>query len=56
MMVRSTVSLVVILLACSAMAADALRSGPPVGAENDRDGFRPQWVTGPAAGQRLCPV
>lgn len=33
-----------------------LKSGPQVGAPNDRDGFRPQFVTGPSAGQRLCPV
>ena len=33
-----------------------LRSGPPVGSPNDRDGFRPQWLTGPCAGKRLCPV
>jgi hypothetical protein len=38
--------------------ADApLKSGPPVGAANDRDGFRPQYVAGPgAAGRSLCPV
>jgi hypothetical protein len=34
-----------------------LKSGPPVGAANDRDGFRPQFVAGPGAGGRsLCPV
>jgi hypothetical protein len=33
-----------------------LQSGPPVGARNDRSGFFPQWVTGPTAGKRLCPV
>jgi hypothetical protein len=33
-----------------------LKSGPPVGARNDRSGFIPQVVTGPCAGQRLCPV
>ena len=39
------------------MHADSpLRSGPPVGARNDRDGFFPKWVTGPCAGKRLCPV
>ena len=37
-------------------AADNLKSGPPVGAENDRSGFRPQFVTGPSAGRSLCPV
>ncbi len=39
------------------MQADApLKSGPPVGPRNDRDGFTPKWVTGPCAGKRLCPV
>jgi hypothetical protein len=33
-----------------------LKSGPQVGAENNRRGFFPQWVTGPSAGQRRCPV
>ena len=37
-------------------APDALKSGPPVGAENDRRGFYPQWVSGPGAGERRCPV
>lgn len=31
-----------------------LKSGPPVGAGNNRSGFRPQFVTGP--GKRRCPV
>jgi len=56
MMLHSTLSLAVVLLAGSAPAADDLKSGPPVGAENDRSGFRPQFVAGPSAGQRLCPV
>jgi hypothetical protein len=33
-----------------------LKSGPPVGTENDRSGFRPQFVSGPCTGRRLCPV
>ncbi|MCI0683492.1 MAG: hypothetical protein L0Y71_15415 [Gemmataceae bacterium] len=33
-----------------------LMSGPPVGAANNRSGFRPQFVAGPSTGQRLCPV
>jgi len=37
-------------------ADSPLRSGPQVGSRNDRDGFCPQWVTGPCAGKRLCPV
>ena len=35
-------------------ADDALKSGPQVGAKNNRSGFRPQFVTGP--GERRCPV
>jgi hypothetical protein len=45
-----------LLLAGSAVAADDLKSGPPVGADNDRSGFRPQFVAGPSAGRSLCPV
>ncbi len=56
MMLRSTLSLTVVLLAGSALVAGDLSSGPPVGAENDRRGFRPQFVTGPSAGKNLCPV
>jgi hypothetical protein len=44
------------LLLGDVQAAPPLKSGPPVGAENDRSGFRPQFVTGPTAGARLCPV
>jgi hypothetical protein len=44
-------------LLTGATHADAqLRSGPQVGAANDRSGFCPKWVTGPYAGKRLCPV
>jgi hypothetical protein len=46
----------VILLGGNVQAQAPLKSGPPVGAENDRDGFYPQWVTGPSAGKRRCPV
>ena len=53
---RSTLSLAVVLLATSAIVAGDLKSGPPVGAANDRSGFRPQLVTGPSAGKSLCPV
>jgi hypothetical protein len=38
------------------IATEPLRSGPPIGSPNDRDGFTPKWVTGPCAGKRLCPV
>jgi len=37
-------------------AVEPLRSGPPVGAANNRSGFSPKWVTGPCAGKHLCPV
>ena len=53
---RSTLALAVVLLAGSVAAAEDLKSGPPVGAGNDRSGFRPQFVAGSGAGQRLCPV
>ena len=49
-------ALAFLLLAGSGRAGGPLKSGPPVGAANDRDGFRPQFVAGPSAGQRLCPV
>jgi hypothetical protein len=45
-----------LLLAGPMQAANPLQSGPPVGARNNRSGFYPNWVTGPWAGQRLCPV
>jgi hypothetical protein len=46
-----------LLLFAGPVSADApLRSGPQVGAANDRSGFRPQWLTGVCAGKRLCPV
>jgi hypothetical protein len=54
MLPRSSLSLAVVLLAGSVVAADDLKSGPPVGARNNRSGFRPQFVTGP--GERRCPV
>ena len=49
-------ALAVVLLGGTVQAEDPLKSGPPVGAGNDRSGFRPQFVTGPSAGQNLCPV
>ncbi|MFO0969719.1 MAG: hypothetical protein U0793_29525 [Gemmataceae bacterium] len=40
-----------------ALRADPpLRSGPQVGERNNRGGFCPNWITGPCAGKRLCPV
>jgi len=46
----------VLLLASNVQADEALKSGPQTGAENNRRGFYPQWVTGPSPGQRRCPV
>jgi len=47
----------VFLMVAGVLQADnPLKSGPPVGSANDRDGFHPKWVTGPCAGKRLCPV
>lgn len=45
-----------LMLAAPIQADNPLRSGPPVGSANNRRGFFPQWVTGPCAGQSLCPV
>jgi len=45
-----------LLLASNGLAEDVLKSGPPVGAANNRGGFRPQYVTGPYTGQSRCPV
>jgi hypothetical protein len=52
---RALVVVAAIFLAGGAVA-DELKSGPPVGCTNDRSGFRPQFVTGPAAGKTYCPV
>jgi hypothetical protein len=49
-------ALAALLLGGTVWAETPLQSGPPVGAGNDRSGFRPQFVTGPTAGQTLCPV
>ena len=49
-------ALAAVLLGGHVQAEDLLKSGPQVGAENDRRGFRPQFVAGPSAGQSLCPV
>jgi hypothetical protein len=46
----------VLLFGGNVQADKPLKSGPPVGAENDRGGFRPQFVAGPSVGARLCPV
>jgi hypothetical protein len=49
-------ALAVLLLAGNVQATDPLKSGPQVGSKNNKSGFLPQHVTGPTAGQRLCPV
>jgi hypothetical protein len=47
-------ALAMVLFGGSVQAEEPLKSGPPVGAQNDRRGFRPDFVAGP--GQRRCPV
>ena len=41
-----------LLLSAPGWADDPFKSGPPVGAKNNRGGFYPQLVTGPGAGER----
>ncbi len=43
-------------LADTPLPSGPLKSGPQVGDRNNKRGFFPQWVTGPATGQRRCPV
>jgi hypothetical protein len=45
-----------IVLVGSVGLAQELKSGPPVGARNNRGAFFPNLVTGPGAGERRCPV
>ena len=45
-----------LLLASSGLAEIPLKSGPQVGERNNKRGFYPKWVAGPAAGQNRCPV
>jgi hypothetical protein len=45
-----------LLVAGNGWADELLKSGPPVGAKNNRGGFFPNLVTGPGAGERRCPV
>jgi hypothetical protein len=52
----ATAALGVVLFAGSGLAETPLKSGPQVGDRNNKRGFLPQWVAGPAAGQRRCPV
>ena len=49
-------ALTVLLLAGSVLAEEPLKSGPQVGDRNNRRGFYPEWVAGPASGERRCPV
>ena len=50
----ASAALVTLILGGTLFAEDTLKSGPQVGAKNNRSGFRPQFVTGP--GQPRCPV
>jgi hypothetical protein len=52
----ASAALAALLLASAGSAQGPLKSGPQVGARNDRSGFLPRWVTGPCAGKHLCPV
>jgi hypothetical protein len=45
-----------LLLAGATPAEQPLKSGPQVGARNNRSGFLPQFVAGPGTGERRCPV
>ena len=49
-------ALAVLLFAGDGRAEDPLKSGPQVGARNNRGGFYPQFVAGPGTGERRCPV
>jgi hypothetical protein len=50
----ASAALAVVLFGGTVQAEDPLKSGPPVGAKNNRRGFFPEFVTGP--GERRCPV
>ena len=52
----ASTALVALLIAGNGFADEPLKSGPPVGARNNRGGFFPNLVTGPGAGERRCPV
>ena len=52
----ASATLAALLIAGNGFAEEGLKSGPPVGARNNRGGFYPQLVTGPGAGERRCPV
>jgi len=50
----ASAALTAVLLGCGEQPYQPLKSGPPVGSPNNRNGFRPQFVTGP--GEQRCPV
>lgn len=52
----TSAALAVLMLAGTSLADEPLKSGPPVGSRNNRGAFMPNFVTGPLAGQRYCPV
>lgn len=52
----ASAALAAVLFGGTVQAEAPLKSGPPAGARNNRSGFFPQFVTGPLAGQRTCPV
>lgn len=52
----ASAAVAVLMLAGHVLAEAPLKSGPPVGAKNNRGAFHPQLVTGPGAGERRCPV
>jgi hypothetical protein len=52
----ASAALAVCLFGDFVSAEGPLKSGPPVGARNNRRGFYPLWVAGQSAGERRCPV
>ena len=52
----ASAALAVLLIAGNGFGDESLKSGPPVGARNNRGGFYPNLVTGPGAGEHRCPV
>jgi len=52
----ASTALAALLLGGNVQAEEPLKSGPQAGENNNRRGFVPQFVTGPFAGQRRCPV
>jgi len=52
----ASAALAALLLAGTVLAEDPLKSGPQVGARNNRRGFVPQFVAGPDVGDPHCPV